>query len=567
MKNSIFYSIQPLDYDLLKREFAGSDEAKAILERLIQDHQALLEIRERIVRMQAEIAGGIFAYGKGQITPENSESAVPTRSEDVEDDFSPDGDLPTANPDAHPLQEPTDGKKKLRGKKALPLGIVKLHALKDSDKVCSTCATTMVMTEVKSKTIVFSQPLFATETHKTESCRCLNCNSIHDAETPAEVHQTIGRYHFGAVAQLVALRYLYGMASYRLETYSQNVGLRITDSTQWSLFEGAASQVLRFATFLEKTAANAPTSHTDDTHALVLSIAKQIEDEQNAALQNGKKPDTVRSGLHTTNLTAVFDEGEIVLFRTGLHHAGEVLARILSARTVEESVVIIADASSANTSKLPEVKAKTKIANCNGHALRKFKELADAEKEFARKNGILNPEPNAKLDSILKKYRTVFENDKKTRKMNSADRLRFHKQNSMPVMQSILEFIESDFRLKKVEPNSELGKIYSYFKNHFAALTVFCEVEGAPVDNNLSERMLKGIIRQRKNSLFYKNQLGARVADILTSILMTAQANGLNPIEYLTHLMVYQKSWMANPSEWLPWNYKTTIAALTQNLP
>ena len=77
--------------------------------------------------------------------------------------------------------------------------------------------------------------------------------------------------------------------------------------------------------------------------------------------------------------------------------------------------------------------------------------------------------------------------------------------------------------------------------------------------------MLKGAIRHRKNSLFFKNQLGAKVGDIFTSILMTAKANDISPIEYLQNLLVYRSQWSKSPSDRLPWNYTTTIAKLNQS--
>ena len=74
--------------------------------------------------------------------------------------------------------------------------------------------------------------------------------------------------------------------------------------------------------------------------------------------------------------------------------------------------------------------------------------------------------------------------------------------------------------------------------------------------------MLKSVIRYRKNSLFYKTQLGARVADVFTSILFTADVNGINSIEYLTNLLNHREHWLQNPEAWLPWNYAKTISIL-----
>ncbi len=58
-------------------------------------------------------------------------------------------------------------------------------------------------------------------------------------------------------------------------------------------------------------------------------------------------------------------------------------------------------------------------------------------------------------------------------------------------------------------------------RKHWRKLTRFLFVPGAPLHNNLVERMLKRAICHRKNSLFYKTQNGARVGDIYMSIIAT----------------------------------------------
>ena len=73
-----------------------------------------------------------------------------------------------------------------------------------------------------------------------------------------------------------------------------------------------------------------------------------------------------------------------------------------------------------------------------------------------------------------------------------------------------------------VEPNSRLGKAFSYVKNHWQGLTRFLEVPGVPLDNNEVEQELKPSQRHRKNSLFFKTQAGADVGDVLLSMIRTA---------------------------------------------
>jgi hypothetical protein len=315
---------------------------------------------------------------------------------------------------------------------------------------------------------------------------------------------------------------------------------------------------------MKTEAANCPTCHVDDTHQLVLEIARGIEAEQEMAVRSGKRPDTVRSGIHTTNLTAVFPDGQLVLYRSGLHHAGEALASLLVKRSVEEQVVLMADASSMNTAKLKENGIKAKISNCNSHAVRKFKELAEAEEEVARKCLIADHHVSEEVDFFLRGYKRIFENESNAKSLAPPQRLEFHYKESLPIMKAMLKRVQTSFATRRVEPNGDVGKVYSYFANHWKELSAFCSIEGAPVCNNLSERMLKGVIRHRKNSLFFKNQLGAVVGDIFTSILMTAKANDLNPVEYLQNLLVHRDHWLQSPSDWLPWNYQATITNLSQ---
>jgi transposase len=79
------------------------------------------------------------------------------------------------------------------------------------------------------------------------------------------------------------------------------------------------------------------------------------------------------------------------------------------------------------------------------------------------------------------------------------------------------------------------------------------------LDNNAAERALKMILRYRKNSLFYKNEHGAYVGDVLTSLIETCRLAGANPLDYLSALMENRSAVFADPGAWLPWNYRETL--------
>ena len=47
----------------------------------------------------------------------------------------------------------------------------------------------------------------------------------------------------------------------------------------------------------------------------------------------------------------------------------------------------------------------------------------------------------------------------------------------------------------------------------------------------------------------FKTQIGAAVADILTTILFSAKSNDINSVDYLRNLLLHQDHWKQNPKE------------------
>jgi hypothetical protein len=78
---------------------------------------------------------------------------------------------------------------------------------------------------------------------------------------------------------------------------------------------------------------------------------------------------------------------------------------------------------------------------------------------------------------------------------------------------------------------------------------------------------LQKAILHRKNSLFYKTLNGARVGDLFMSLIHTCELNGANPFEYLAELQRHAEELKRSPSEWMPWNYRETLARLTTPRP
>ena len=46
------------------------------------------------------------------------------------------------------------------------------------------------------------------------------------------------------------------------------------------------------------------------------------------------------------------------------------------------------------------------------------------------------------------------------------------------------------------------------------------------------------------------------------SLIHTCELNGANPLDYLTELQRHSADVAGRPSEWMPWNYRETLARL-----
>jgi len=197
------------------------------------------------------------------------------------------------------------------------------------------------------------------------------------------------------------------------------------------------------------------------------------------------------------------------------------------------------------------VSAKGQVIACLAHGRRQIVEVAENFPQECR--------------HILESLGKVYQNDSLAREqeLSPEARLRFHQEHSGPVMKELPEWMKAQFTEHRTEPNSGLGKAISYFLNHWTKLTLFLSQPGSPIDNNIVERALKKAILNRRNAFFYKTLNGAHTGDLFMSLIHTCELNGANPFDYLTELQRHAAELSAHPQEWLPWNYRDTLARLT----
>lgn len=92
-------------------------------------------------------------------------------------------------------------------------------------------------------------------------------------------------------------------------------------------------------------------------------------------------------------------------------------------------------------------------------------------------------------------------------------------------------------RKDQYAPKGPMTSAVRYALNNWDELTRFLDDAGIPPDNNRSESALRVVALGRKNFLFVGHeQAGANIAG-LYSLTATCEANGVEPIAYLTDVL------------------------------
>ena len=168
-----------------------------------------------------------------------------------------------------------------------------------------------------------------------------------------------------------------------------------------------------------------------------------------------------------------------------------------------------------------------KIAGCWIHARRKFDEaLTVIPKAHQNKS-------NAFL--VIKQIQAIYREEGKLNKLSSEERLMQRQLVIKPLVDALFAY------LKKMEPtvpaSGQLRKAYTYILNQEKYLRVFLEDGEVPIDNNASERAIRGFCIGKKNWQMIDTIKGANSSAIIYSIAETAKANNLKPYDYFVYLL------------------------------
>jgi transposase len=180
-------------------------------------------------------------------------------------------------------------------------------------------------------------------------------------------------------------------------------------------------------------------------------------------------------------------------------------------------------------------------AGCWAHLRRKFIDAEKTAPEIARE--------------AVARVRALYAIERQAQPLVVDQRQQLRQEKTAPLLAELRQRLLS--WKEQLLPRHPMAEAIAYALGQWKELTVFCQDGAIPIDNNVSEREMKRIVLQRKNSLFVGNPRGGRTAAILASLTSTCRRHGIDPQLYFTQLLVNLPGLPSHQLvDWLPDQWK-----------
>lgn len=187
------------------------------------------------------------------------------------------------------------------------------------------------------------------------------------------------------------------------------------------------------------------------------------------------------------------------------------------------------------------------IAGCWVHCRRGFDEALKLIDKSVQKN--------SEAFLIMKQIQAIYREEGKLSGLSSDERLKQRQVVIKPLVDAFFVYIKK----LKVSKKDKFGEAVHYALNQERYLRVFLTDGEVPMDNNASERAIRGFCIGKKNWQMIDTIHGAKASAVIYSIVGTAKANNLKPFNYVQYLLEEVPKYMETTDrsfleKLLPWS-------------
>jgi len=142
------------------------------------------------------------------------------------------------------------------------------------------------------------------------------------------------------------------------------------------------------------------------------------------------------------------------------------------------------------------------------------------------------------------------------RGLTAEERLSMRQLQSRPILDKLRNYLLEI--QAEILPKSPEGRAVRYALKNWIALTRYCDDGDLAIDNNATERAIRGVAVGRNNWIFFGSDEGGKTGAILRSFTASCQRVGINPFcwlkDVLSRIATYPVSRLAEllPHNWSP---------------
>lgn len=376
-----------------------------------------------------------------------------------------------------------------------------IYELDEADKICRACGGELQPWEggfEESEEIDVVERHFIIKKHRRQKYRC-RCNScVETAPGPLKLCEG-ARYSVDFGIEVAVNKYEDHQPLERQVRTMHREGLTVDSQTLWD-------QIERVARLL------APAYHALVAHVLSKDVIGA--DETRWRLLGAKgKPEGEASRWQVWAAVAP----DAVTYQIRDSRSAE------AARAVLEGFegTVMCDGYSAYKA-LAKLNPSIKLAHCWAHVRREFVEI----------QSFYPQETSEILDLIRELY--AVEALCPPGSPGDAVRVQLRAERSRGVVDRIKLWATANRAL----PESALGKAIAYMTGIWSGLVRFLDDPRVPIDNNATERALRGVVVGRKNHYGSRSKRGTEVAALFYSLIETAKLSGTDSKAYLRRAVV-----------------------------
>ena len=196
-------------------------------------------------------------------------------------------------------------------------------------------------------------------------------------------------------------------------------------------------------------------------------------------------------------------------------------------------------------------------ALCWAHARRQFFELADiaANARRGKKAAAISP---VALEAV-RRIDVLFAIERGINGLSAEERQRVRRERSAPYLAALEAWLRDE--RARLSRSASVAEPIDYMLKRWGRFAQFIDDGRICLTNNAAERALRGFALGRKSWLFAGSDRGAERAAAMTTLIMTAKLNDVDPLAWLADVLARIADIpQIRLAELLPWNWQSVAS-------